>query len=212
MKSLVFILAAFIVAGGCSAQSGVKITKIKGGKQMTTEKIDTQRFLWNKDKNDEYTFMNYKGQKVIQKWTSDGGIYYYYETRRKENELIEEYRRYFNDGKLNVEGFQYKNYGFACGIRKIYDKNGKLIEVRDYDAPYKNYPWEEVRKFLERERGVDFFDERTTVDRYVDAKNPAGWGIIYYDKKNDRRMYIDLDCATRKIVKEYEVTVDTDSY
>ena len=171
---------------------------------MTTEKIDTQRFLWNKDKNDEYTFMNYKGQKVIQKWTSDGGIYYYYETRRKENELIEEYRRYFNDGKLNVEGFQYKNYGFACGIRKIYDKNGKLIEVRDYDAPYKNYPWEEVRKFLERERGVDFFDKWTIIGRNVDAKTPAGWGVRYYDKKEQMLKYIELDCVTRKVILEKE--------
>ena len=210
MKSLVFILAAFIVAGSCGAQRKVKVTKIKGGKQMTTEKIDTQRFLWNKDKNDEYTFVNYKGQKVIQKWTSDGGIYYYYETRRKENELIEEYRRYFNDGKLNVEGFQYKNYGFACGIRKNYDKNGKLIEVRDYDAPFKNYPREEVRKFLERERGIDFFDKRTTVSRYVDEKHPAGWGIRYYDKKKQTFKYIGLDCATRKIVEENEFSIMRD--
>ena len=179
---------------------------------MTTEKIDTQRFLWNKDKNDIYVFVNYKGQKVVQRWMSDNNVYYFYETRRKEGELFEEYRRFFDDGKLNIEGSHFKNRGFSAGTWKVYDKTGKLVEVRDYDAPYKNYPWEEVRKFLERERGVDFFDERTTVDRYVDAKNPAGWGIIYYDKKNDRRMYIDLDCATRKIVKEYEVTVDTDSY
>ena len=204
MKLFINLLAALIMAGGCSAQSGVKITKIKGGKQMTTEKIDTQRFHWNKDKNDEYTFVNYKGQKIIQKWASDGGVYYYYETRRKENELIEEYRRYFNDGKLNVEGFQYKNYGFAYGIRKIYDKNGKLVEVRDYDAPYKNYPWEEVRKFLERERGVDFFDERTIIGRNVDAKNPAGWGVRYYDKKEQMLKYIELDCATRKVILEKE--------
>ena len=210
MKSLVFILAAFIVASSCGAQRKVKVTKIKGGKQMTTEKIDTHRFLWNKDKNDEYVFTNYKGQKVIQKWTSDGGVYYYYETRRKEDELIEEYRRYFNDGKLNVEGFQYKNYGFACGIRKIYDKNGKLIEVRDYDAPFKNYPWEEVRKFLERERGIDFFDKRTTVSRYVDEEHPAGWGIRYYDKKNQTFKYIGLDCATRKIVEENEFSIMRD--
>jgi len=210
MKSLVFILAAFIVAGSCGAQRKTKVTKIKGGKQMTTEKIDTQRFLWNKDKNDEYAFVNFKGQKVVQKWTSDSGVYYYYETRRKEDELIEEYRRYFNDGKLNVEGFQYKNYGFACGIRKIYDKNGKLIEVRDYDAPFKNYPWEEVRKFLERERGIDFFDKRTTVSRYVDEKHPAGWGIRYYDKKNQTFKYIGLDCATRKIVEENEFSIMRD--
>ena len=210
MKSLVFILAAFIVAGSCGAQRKVKVTKIKGGKQMTTEKIDTQRFLWNKDKNDEYTFVNYKGQKVIQKWTSDGGIYYYYETRRKENELIEEYRRYFNDGKLNVEGFQYKDNGFEVGIWKIYDGDGKLVEVRDYDAPFKNYPWEEVRKFLERERGIDFFDKRTTVSRYVDEKHPAGWGIRYYDKKNQTFKYIGLDCATRKIVEENEFSIMRD--
>ena len=210
MKSLVFILAAFIVASSCGAQRKVKVTKIKGGKQMTTEKIDTQRFHWNKDNDDIYTFVNYKGQKVIQRWMSYDGVYYFYETRRKENELIEEYRRYFNDGKLNVEGFQYKNYGFACGIRKIYDKNGKLIEVRDYDAPFKNYPWEEVRKFLERERGIDFFDKRTTVSRYVDEKHPAGWGIRYYDKKNQTFKYIGLDCATRKIVEENEFSIMRD--
>ena len=204
MKSLVFILAAFIVASSCGAQRKVKVTKIKGGKQMTTEKLDTQRFLWNKDKNNDYIFVNYKGQKVIQSRDMDNGVYYYYETRRKENELIEEYRRYFNDGKLNVEGFQYKNYGFACGIRKIYDKNGKLIEVRDYDAPYKNYPWEEVRKFLERERGVDFFDKWTIIGRNVDAKTPAGWGVRYYDKKEQMLKYIELDCATRKVILEKE--------
>ena len=210
MKSLVFILAAFIVAGSCDAQRKTKVTKIKGGKQMTTEKIDTHRFLWNKDKNDEYVFTNYKGQKVIQKWTSDGGVYYYYETRRKEDELIEEYRRYFNDGKLNVEGFQYKDNGFEVGIWKIYDGDGKLVEVRDYDAPFKNYPWEEVRKFLERERGIDFFDKRTTVSRYVDEKHPAGWGIRYYDKKNQTFKYIGLDCATRKIVEENEFSIMRD--
>jgi len=210
MKSLVFILAAFIVAGSCGAQRKVKVTKIKGGKQMTTEKIDTQRFLWNKDKNDIYTFVNYKGQKVVQRWMSSGGVYYFYETRRKENELIEEYRRYFNDGKLNVEGFQYKDNGFEVGIWKIYDGDGKLVEVRDYDAPFKNYPWEEVRKFLERERGIDFFDKRTTVSRYVDEKHPAGWGIRYYDKKNQTFKYIGLDCATRKIVEENEFSIMRD--
>ena len=210
MKSLVFILAAFIVAGSCSAQRKVKVTKIKGGRQMTTEKIDTQRFLWNKDKNDIYTFVNYKGQKVVQRWMSSGGVYYFYETRRKENELIEEYRRYFNDGKLNVEGFQYKDNGFEVGIWKIYDGDGKLVEVRDYDAPFKNYPWEEVRKFLERERGIDFFDKRTTVSRYVDEKHPAGWGIRYYDKKNQTYKYIGLDCATRKIVEENEFSIMRD--
>ena len=210
MKSLVFILAAFIVAGSCGAQRKVKVTKIKGGRQMTTEKIDTQRFLWNKDKNDIYTFVNYKGQKVVQRWMSSGGVYYFYETRRKENELIEEYRRYFNDGKLNVEGFQYKDNGFEVGIWKIYDGDGKLVEVRDYDAPFKNYPWEEVRKFLERERGIDFFDKRTTVSRYVDEKHPAGWGIRYYDKKNQTYKYIGLDCATRKIVEENEFSIMRD--
>ena len=210
MKSLVFILAAFIVASSCGAQRKVKVTKIKGGKQMTTEKIDTQRFHWNKDKNDIYTFVNYKGQKVVQRWMSSGGVYYFYETRRKENELIEEYRRYFNDGKLNVEGFQYKDNGFEVGIWKIYDGDGKLVEVRDYDAPFKNYPWEEVRKFLERERGIDFFDKRTTVSRYVDEKHPAGWGIRYYDKKNQTYKYIGLDCATRKIVKENEFSIVRD--
>jgi len=210
MKSLVFILAAFIVAGGCSAQSGVKITKIKGGKQMTTEKIDTQRFLWNKDKNNDYIFVNYKGQKVIQSRDMDNGVYYYYETRRKENELVEESCRYFNDGKLNVEGFQYKDYGFPIGIWRTYDEKGKLIETEDYDAPFKNYPWEEVRKFLERERGIDFFDKRTTVSRYVDEKHPAGWGIRYYDKKNQTFKYIGLDCATRKIVEENEFSIVRD--
>ena len=210
MKLFINLLAALIMAGGCSAQSGVKITKIKGGRQMTTEKIDTQRFLWNKDKNDIYTFVNYKGQKVVQRWMSSGGVYYFYETRRKENELIEEYRRYFNDGKLNVEGFQYKDNGFEVGIWKIYDGDGKLVEVRDYDAPFKNYPWEEVRKFLERERGIDFFDKRTTVSRYVDEKHPAGWGIRYYDRKNQTFKYIGLDCATRKIVEENEFSITRD--
>ena len=210
MKSLVFILAAFIVAGSCGAQRKVKVSKIKGGKQMTTEKIDKQRFHWNKDKNDIYTFVNYKGQKVVQRWMSSGGVYYFYETRRKENELIEEYRRYFNAGKLNVEGFQYKDNGFEVGIWKIYDGDGKLVEVRDYDAPFKNYPWEEVRKFLERERGIDFFDKRTKVSRYVDEKHPAGWGIRYYDKKNQTFKYIGLDCATRKIVKENEFSIVRD--
>ena len=210
MKLFINLLAALIMAGGCSAQSGVKITKIKGRKQMTTEKIDTQRFHWNKDKNDIYAFVNYKGQKVVQRWMSSGGVYYFYETRRKENELIEEYRRYFNDGKLNVEGFQYKDNGFEVGIWKIYDGDGKLVEVRDYDAPFKNYPWEEVRKFLERERGIDFFDKRTTVSRYVDEKHPAGWGIRYYDKKNQTFKYIGLDCATRKIVEENEFSITRD--
>ena len=210
MKSLVFILAAFIVAGSCSAQRKVKVTKIKGGKQMTTEKIDTQRFHWNKDNDDIYTFVNYKGQKVIQSRDMDNGVYHYYETRRKENELVEEYRRYFNDGKLNVEGFQYKDYGFPMGIWRTYDEKGKLIETEDYDAPFKNYPWEEVRKFLERERGIDFFDKRTTVSRYVDEEHPAGWGIRYYDKKNQTFKYIGLDCATRKIVEENEFSIMRD--
>ena len=40
-------------------------------------------------------------------------------------------------------------------------KMANLIETIDKDAPYKNYPWEKVEKFVKEELKLDLFDKKS---------------------------------------------------
>ena len=56
-----------------------------------------------------------------------------------------------------MRGFCYKNHGFSIGVWSEYNEDGKLIREIDKDEPFRNYPWNEVRLFMEKEYHVDFF-------------------------------------------------------
>ncbi len=196
MRRSIILLMVSIIISGCNAQNNGMKNQTKGDKQMeiTDERIDTLDFHLHK-KGDEYIYQGWKGT-VRQYKVGD----YYYELIRKTNDLFDEYRKFFSNGKLKTKGYYYRNR-FEAGIWKYYNEQGKLINEIDYDEPFKNYPWEEVRKFLERERGVDFFDERTYVRRYFDESKVPVYNISWRSKDHVCKNIV-IDVNKREVIKE----------
>ena len=90
------------------------------------------------------------------------------------------YKEYYNrTATLKLVGKYYYN-DFDCGIWKEYDENGYLIDEYDQDAPYKNYPWEKVEKFVKEELKLDLFDKNVSIRRNVSDKTNIPVWIIHY--------------------------------
>lgn len=204
MKKLIILSIILTGINSCSVPNNSSNTRAKIGKQMetTSEKFDTLLFQMNRGNNNEYMYRTGQWQ-VLQRYMSDNNVYYYYERKLKDGELIEEYRRFFSSGKLNVRGFSYKNHGFSIGVWSEYNEDGILIREIDKDEPFKNYPWKEVRLFMEKEYHVDFFDKHTIVHRYLDKTSTPIYDICWRSKKDVFKNVI-IDISTRKVIKEKE--------
>ncbi|AKU69329.1 hypothetical protein [Prevotella fusca] len=202
MKKLIMLSIILTGINSCSVPDNSSNTRAKIGKQMetTSEKIDTLLFQMNRGNNNEYMYRTGQWQ-VLQRYMSDNNVYYYYERKLKDGELVEEYRRFFSSGKLNVRGFSYKNHGFPIGVWSEYNEDGILIREIDKDEPFKNYPWNEVRLFMEKEYHVDFFDKHTIVHRYLDKTSTPVYDICWRSK-NDVFKNVIIDINTRKVIKE----------
>lgn len=78
-----------------------------------------------------------------------------------------------------------------------------MIREIDKDEPFRNYPWNEVRLFMEKEYHVDFFDKYTIVHRYLDTTSIPVYDICWQSKKDVFKNVI-IDISTRKVIKEKE--------
>ena len=86
------------------------------------------------------------------------------------------YKEYHNKTRTLKKVGQYYYNEFNIGIWKVYDENGYLIETIDKDAPYKNYPWEKVEKFVKEELKLDLFDNKVFIHRYVSKHSKFLYG------------------------------------
>ena len=205
VRQIMISLAMLMIISSCKAQNtGSNDFKKNKKIERTTERFDTSTYYMERQGH-EYQFEHYLRGKVRQFGGDNGSDFVEY--ARKEKSLFGTYKEYHNKTRTLKKVGQYYYNEFNIGIWKVYDENGYLIETIDKDAPYKNYPWEKVEKFVKEELKLDLFDKKVFIHRYVDeeTKTPI-WdihhqvGLIVYS--------IEINANTGKIIKQEERKIE----
>ena len=124
----------------------------------------------------------------------------YVKTKQKKGSLFGEYRCYFMNGNIQKSG-QYYYQSFNCGIWREYDMKGYLIKETDMDKPYKNYSWQKVLDFVKK-RNIDLYDERTSIDRYINEENIPCWNISWFNTRLTLPRYTIIDARKGRIITD----------
>ena len=124
----------------------------------------------------------------------------YVTTKLKKGSLFGEYRCYFMNGNIQKSG-QYYYQSFNCGIWREYDMKGYLIKETDMDKPYKNYSWQKVLDFVKK-RNIDLYDERTSIDRYINEENIPCWNISWFNTRLTLPRYTIIDARKGRIITD----------
>ena len=124
----------------------------------------------------------------------------YVTTKLKKGSLFGEYRCYFMNGNIQKSG-QYYYQSFKCGIWREYDMKGYLIKETDMDKPYKNYSWQKVLDFVKK-RNIDLYDERTSIDRYINEENIPCWNISWFNTRLTLPRYTIIDARKGRIITD----------
>ena len=203
IRRIITLLTLLVVISSCKAQGNNNIKQNKTS-ERTTEKFDTWTY-YTQRQGSEYVFEDYLRGKVRQFGGNNGSNYIEY--AKKEKDLFGTYKEYYNrTATLKLVGQYYYNE-FNIGIWKVYDENGYLIETIDKDAPYKNYPWEKVEKFVKEELKLDLFDKKVSIRRYVSkhSKIPI-WRIRW--QVGIKVYTIKINANTGKIINQVEGEVE----
>ena len=124
----------------------------------------------------------------------------YVTTKLKKGSLFGEYRCYFMNGNIQKSG-EYYYQSFNCGIWREYDMKGYLIKETDMDKPYKNYSWQKVLDFVKK-RNIDLYDERTSIDRYINEENIPCWNISWFNARLTLPRYTIIDARKGRIITD----------
>ena len=164
-----------------------------------TEKFNIEKFnkhqkdgSWMFKKNNEVYFL----RKVKDE--------YWVEISTKDNPFILKCN-YYSNGNIKIKGLIFHGDAFTKGIVVDYDKEGNIIKQTDYDAPYKSFPWEKVKLWLEN-RKVDLLDSFTRVWRENENNRPIwylSWDTKEHDKYGNKIIQdVELDGEKGKVLKE----------
>lgn len=212
MVRCLMLMCVFLVA--CTTHTPQKrMSKKKRSNIRCFEKLDTadvnKRFLEYRKKEDqefpEEEFMYPPSQceytdpagNVITVTKTEVG---YVKTKQKRGSLFGEYRCYFMNGNIQKSG-QYYYQSFNCGIWREYDMKGYLIKETDMDKPYKNYSWQKVLDFVKK-RNIDLYDERTSIDRYINEENIPCWNISWFNTRLTLPRYTIIDARKGRIITD----------
>ena len=212
MVRCLMLMCVFLVA--CTTHTPQKrMAKKKRSNIRCFEKLDTadanKRFLEYRKKEEqefpEEQFMyppcecNYTDSagNVITVTKTEVG---YVTTKLKKGSLFGEYRCYFMNGNIQKSG-QYYYQSFNCGIWREYDVKGYLIKETDMDKPYKNYSWQKVLDFVKK-RNIDLYDERTSIDRYINEENIPCWNISWFNARLTLPRYTIIDARKGRIITD----------
>ncbi len=212
MVRCLMLMCVFLVA--CTTHTPQKrMAKKKRSNIRCFEKLDTadvnKRFLEYRKKEDqefpEEEFMYPPSQceytdpagNVITVTKTEVG---YVKTKQKRGSLFGEYRCYFMNGNIQKSG-QYYYQSFNCGIWREYDMKGYLIKETDMDKPYKNYSWQKVLDFVKK-RNIDLYDERTSIDRYINEENIPCWNISWFNTRLTLPRYTIIDARKGRIITD----------
>lgn len=116
-------------------------------------------------------------------------------------------KNFYPNGILKLAGVSFRG-GFLKGVWKEYNDKGELIKETDYDAPYKNFPWEKTEEFL-KNRNVDLTNPLTSVFREVNPENIPVWYLEWDSGKKNKSMFqiienVEINAITGKIINEYQ--------
>ncbi len=212
MVRCLMLMCVFLVA--CTTHTPQKrMAKKKRSNIRCFEKLDTadvnKRFLEYRKKEDqefpEEEFMYPPSQReytdpagnVITVTKTEVG---YVKTKQKRGSLFGEYRCYFMNGNILGSG-EYYYQSFNCGIWREYDVKGYLIKETDMDKPYKNYSWQKVLDFVKK-RNIDLYDERTSIDRYINEENIPCWNISWFNTRLTLPRYTIIDARKGRIITD----------
>lgn len=203
----ILILALFISIVSCNGQkhkneTNKKLKENQISKNEKMKKFDIELFNKNQE-NGEWNFVDDKGNHVRAiKDQNDG---YILETTINQD-YFNLYEYFHINGNLAQQGKEFHGGGFNKGVWTKYDDIGNKVEEVDYDIPYKNFPWEKVKEYLENKK-VNLKDNYTKVWR---EENEDGifWMISWDSKTLSERgtqtiNNIVIDVKTGKLVKEY---------
>ncbi len=197
IRRIITLLTLLVVISSCKAQGNNNIKQNKT-LERTTERFDTSTYYMERQGHD-YQFEHYLRGKVRQFGGDNGSDFVEY--ARKEKSLFGTYKEYHNKTRTLKKVGQYYYNEFNIGIWKVYDENGYLIETIDKDAPYKNYPWEKVEKFVKEELKLDLFDKNVSIRRYVSDKTNIPVWVIHY-KVGPNIVSIKINANTGEIIKK----------
>ena len=197
IRRIITLLTLLVVISSCKAQGNNNIKQNKT-LERTTERFDTSTYYMERQGHD-YQFEHYLRGKVRQFGGDNGSDFVEY--ARKEKSLFGTYKEYHNKTRTLKKVGQYYYNEFNIGIWKVYDENGYLIETIDKDAPYKNYPWEKVEKFVKEELKLDLFDKNVSIRRYVSDKTNIPVWVTHY-KVGPNIVSIKINANTGEIIKK----------
>ena len=204
-------MSMFLTA--CVAPTPKKNASKKSNHMVYLEKLDTadanKRILeYRKKEEDENPDERFMDPPSYCEYTdSMGYVVYlgknddgYLKTKRRKESLFGEYRYYFLNGNLKESG-EYYFQDFHCGIWREYDEKGNLLKETDMDKPYKKYSWQNILLFAKK-RNIDFHDDQTSVERYIDESNIPHWYITWKDKTEVYFHLVTIDARNGHIIKE----------
>ena len=184
------IFACFSCKGQVNNQNNTKQNNVA----MTTEKFDIETFEKNKI-DGEYNFV--LNDTIIKQFGgTDNYVEYLFPPPPN---LFGEYKEYFYpSGKLKICMKIFPNE--FDKTKKVYNKEGKLIEEINYDEPFK-FSFNQLLELIKNEKDtIDIFDRKnTTIGRGSD-ENGTNW-YITYKKVPMRREVIKIDGITGEILE-----------
>ena len=212
MVRCLMLMCVFLVA--CTTHTPQKrMAKKKRSNIRCFEKLDTadvnKRFLeYRKKEEQEFPEEEFMYPPSQCEYTDPAGNFItvtktevgYVKTKQKRGSLFGEYRCYFMNGNIQKSG-QYYYQSFNCGIWREYDMKGYLIKETDMDKPYKNYSWQKVLDFVKK-RNIDLYDERTSIDRYINEENIPCWNISWFNTRLTLPRYTIIDARKGRIITD----------
>ena len=212
MVRCLMLMCVFLVA--CTTHTPQKrMAKKKRSNIRCFEKLDTadanKRFLeYRKKEEQEFPEEEFMYPPSQCEYTDSAGSVItvtktevgYVTTKLKKGSLFGEYRCYFMNGNIQKSG-QYYYQSFNCGIWREYDVKGYLIKETDMDKPYKNYSWQKVLDFVKK-RNIDLYDERTSIDRYINEENIPCWNISWFNARLTLPRYTIIDARKGRIITD----------
>lgn len=182
-----FILGFLLITlNACTAQ---KDTKMKT--------FDIENFNKNKNHLNHHSFIKNDSTSVKQSRWQFG----FEEIITKKDNLISTYYKYYESGKLKIEGDFFPN-DFEKGIWKEYDEQGKILKETNYDALYK-FTWEDILEFITK-RKIDINGNNFEVGRNIVEGRPV-WGITYNKKETDMLSMIGIYGDNGELFQESEI-------